>query len=64
MLDVGTNNPALLNDPSYVGVRHKRLEGAEYYEMVDEFIEAVFQRWPGVVVQFEDFESAKAGTND
>ena len=37
-----------------------RLEGDEYYDMVDEFMQAVFDRWPHVVVQFEDFESSKA----
>jgi len=60
VLDVGTNNQALLDDPDYVGVRERRLEGAEYYDMVDEFMEAVFERWPQVVVQFEDFETSKA----
>lgn len=60
MLDVGTNNEALLADPEYLGIKERRLEGAEYFDMVDEFIQAVFGRWPGVVVQFEDFESTKA----
>ena len=32
----------------------------EIYDMVDEFMQAVFDRWPNVVVQFEDFESSKA----
>ena len=60
MLDVGTNNKALLEDDEYVGVRRPRLEGDEYFDMVDEFMAAVFARWPGVVVQFEDFETSKA----
>jgi len=59
-LDVGTNNEALLKDESYVGIPKPRLEGDEYYEMVDEFMTAVFDRWPNTVVQFEDFESSKA----
>mmetsp|Transcript_37196 Transcript_37196/g.48084 ORF Transcript_37196/g.48084 Transcript_37196/m.48084 type:complete len:409 (+) Transcript_37196:78-1304(+) len=59
-LDVGTNNPALLNDPEYLGSKKPRLEGDEYYAMVDEFMHAVFTRWPDVVVQFEDFETSKA----
>jgi hypothetical protein len=42
------------------GVPMPRLEGDEYYDMVDEFMQAVFDRWPHVVVQFEDFESSKA----
>lgn len=59
-LDVGTNNPALVEDMDYLGSREKRLEGDEYWDMLDEFMHAVFTRWPGVVVQFEDFESSKA----
>ena len=53
VVDVGTNNEELLNDPEYIGVRERRLEGAEYFDMLDELIEAVFDRWPQVVVQFE-----------
>lgn len=60
MLDVGTNNEQLLDDPTYIGIRKKRLQGAEYFDMVDEFMNAVFRRWPSVVVQFEDFETSKA----
>jgi len=60
VLDVGTNNKDLLHDEDYVGVRQTRLQGEEYYEMCDEFMAAVFERWPGVVVQFEDFETPKA----
>jgi len=60
MLDVGTNNEELLKDEAYVGIAKRRLEGEEYFDMVDEFMQAVFDRWPNVVVQFEDFESSKA----
>lgn len=59
-LDVGTNNKDLLADQDYLGLHENRLTGPEYYEMVDEFMQAVFNRWPNVVVQFEDFESSKA----
>lgn len=38
-LDVGTNNESLLADPNYLGVREHRLDGPEYYEMVDEFMQ-------------------------
>lgn len=58
MLDVGTDNSALLDDPDYIGVRHKRLQGDEYFDLVDEFMSAVFSRWPGVVVQFEVCEAS------
>ncbi|XP_073027748.1 NAD-dependent malic enzyme 59 kDa isoform, mitochondrial-like isoform X2 [Primulina eburnea] len=56
MLDVGTNNPKLLEDPLYLGLRQPRLEGDEYLAIVDEFIEAIHTRWPKAVVQFEDFQ--------
>jgi hypothetical protein len=41
MLDVGTNNPDLISDPSYLGSKTPRLEGDEYFSMVDEFMHAV-----------------------
>lgn len=60
VLDVGTNNEELLNDPFYLGVPKRRLSGKPYYELVDEFMQAVRYRWPKVLVQFEDFSSDKA----
>lgn len=39
MLDVGTNNPELLKDPSYVGIQQPRLVGDEYFALVDEFMQ-------------------------
>src|SRR6202165_6071509 len=55
MLDVGTNNEALLKDPYYVGLRQHRLRGAEYDALVEEFVSAATSVFPGVVIQFEDF---------
>lgn len=46
VLDVGTNNQDLLNDPLYLGMSHPRLEGEEYYSFVDEWVTAVTSRWP------------------
>ncbi|GFH53301.1 NAD-dependent malic enzyme [Chaetoceros tenuissimus] len=60
VIDVGTNNEELLEDDFYLGVQKKRLNGPEYYQLVDEFMQAVRHRWPNVLVQFEDFSSDKA----
>lgn len=54
-LDVGCNNASLLNDSMYMGWKHPRITGKDYYEFVDEFIRAVKLRWPKVLLQFEDF---------
>ncbi|KAG9441118.1 hypothetical protein H6P81_016972 [Aristolochia fimbriata] len=56
MLDVGINNEKLLGDSLYLGLRQPRLEGDEYLSVVDEFMEAVYARWPKAIVQFEDFQ--------
>ncbi len=60
ILDVGTNNKKLLNDPLYMGIPQQRLRGKAYLELVDEFIEAVNHRFPNVLVQLEDFATQNA----
>jgi malate dehydrogenase (oxaloacetate-decarboxylating)(NADP+) len=60
MLDVGTNNEALLSDPLYLGLRQKRLSGQAFDEIVEEFILASQEVFPGVIVQFEDFANHNA----
>jgi malate dehydrogenase (oxaloacetate-decarboxylating)(NADP+) len=60
MLDVGTNNETLRNDPLYLGIKHARLTGAAYDDLVDEFITATQEVFPGSVVQFEDFANHNA----
>lgn len=60
MLDVGTNNEKLLNDPMYMGARHKRIEQKQYDEFIDLFVQAVKRRWPQALLQFEDFAQNNA----
>ena len=59
-LDVGTNNKTLLADPFYMGMRHPRVDSRSYHAFVDQFINAVQERWPGVLIQFEDFAQPNA----
>lgn len=60
MLDAGTDNESLREDPWYLGMTHPRLKGEEYYSLVHEFVKSVHHRWPNAVLQFEDFSSDKA----
>lgn len=59
-LDVGTNNQQLLNDPIYMGWREPRISGDEYYAFVETVIQAIQQRWPDALIQFEDFAQKNA----
>jgi len=60
LLDVGTDNELLLNDPIYIGWQHKRMRGAEYDEFVEAFVVAVHKRWPHILLQWEDFAGINA----
>ena len=60
LLDVGTDNEALLNDPIYVGWQHKRVRGQEYDDFVEAFVSAVQRRWPNILLQWEDFAGSNA----
>jgi malate dehydrogenase (oxaloacetate-decarboxylating)(NADP+) len=60
MLDMGTNNDSLLTDPLYIGVPERRVRGAAYDELVDEFVTAVQAVFPRVCIQLEDFGNLNA----
>ncbi len=60
MLDVGTNNEELLNDPLYLGIKQHRLHGNEYDALVEEFVQSVQIKFPRALIQFEDFLTPNA----
>jgi malate dehydrogenase (oxaloacetate-decarboxylating) len=60
LLDVGTNNQALLDDPLYIGWPEPRISGTEYDEFVDQVLQAIRAKWPGALIQFEDFGTRNA----
>lgn len=55
MIDVGTNNPKLLNDPLYLGLRHKRITGKNYDDFIAKFVMTVKEKFPHVFLHWEDF---------
>ncbi len=60
LLDVGTNNRERLDDPLYVGWRHERVGGEDYYAFIDTFVRAVERKFPGALLQWEDFAQPHA----
>ena len=60
LLDVGTNSKNLSEDPTYLGWRHERIKGDDYYAFVDQFVNAVKKKFPHVILQFEDFAQPHA----
>jgi len=60
VLDVGTNNAERLNDPEYIGWRHERISGQEYFDFIDQFVQAVKEELPGACLQWEDFATPHA----
>lgn len=59
-LDVGTDNEGLRADPLYIGLDQPRLRGPAYDALIDEFMAAAFQVFPGAMVQLEDFGTHNA----
>lgn len=60
ILDVGTDNEENLKDPLYIGWRHGRVRGQDYDDFVEEFVRAIDERWPHVMLQWEDFAKSNA----
>lgn len=59
-LDVGTNNESLLNNPAYLGLKHRRVTGAAYDQLIDGFVTAAHELFPSALLHFEDFGRANA----
>ena len=60
MLDVGTDNQELLDDPLYLGITCRRVRGSAYLELMEEFIAAIEDAFPHALIQFEDFLTPNA----
>jgi malate dehydrogenase (oxaloacetate-decarboxylating) len=60
VLDVGTDNVELLDDPQYLGWRHRRIDDDEYYAFIDKFVATVHAQLPDVLLQWEDFATTHA----
>lgn len=60
VLDVGTDNLELLNDPGYLGVRHARVRGERYDEFVDQFVKTTHKLFPKAMLHWEDFGASNA----
>jgi malate dehydrogenase (oxaloacetate-decarboxylating) len=60
VLDVGTNNKALKENPYYQGIKEDRVRGARYDQFIDKFIKALKKRFPKVLLQWEDFAKDNA----
>ncbi|KAF6238968.1 hypothetical protein HO173_002840 [Letharia columbiana] len=57
MLDLGTGNKSLREDPLYMGSRREKVSAQEEKEFLDELMVALTEKWPGIVIQFEDFKN-------
>jgi malate dehydrogenase (oxaloacetate-decarboxylating) len=60
LLDAGTNNSNLIVDPLYLGWRHERIRGQEYDDFIEAFVQAVIRKFPGALLQWEDFSKDNA----
>lgn len=55
IIDAGTNNEKLLNDPLYLGNKHRRIRGKKYYDFIDKFVYTSLKLFPDVLIHWEDF---------
>jgi malate dehydrogenase (oxaloacetate-decarboxylating) len=55
VLDVGTDNPALLTDPLYLGTRHARVRGERYDAFIDAYVDTARRMFPNALLHWEDF---------
>lgn len=62
VLDVGTNNQKLINDPLYLGNRHPRVRGKEYFDFIDKFVTTAEKLFPRLYLHWEDFGRSTAAT--
>jgi malate dehydrogenase (oxaloacetate-decarboxylating) len=60
VLDMGTDNAELVDDPLYLGWRHRRIDDDDYYAFIDQFVTAVREQLPNVLLQWEDFATVHA----
>lgn len=60
VLDLGTDNETLLNDPLYVGLRQRRLDDEASEAFVDIFMREMHKNFPNMLIQFEDFHTTLA----
>ncbi|EOP75642.1 NAD-dependent malic enzyme [Bacillus cereus] len=60
VLDVGTNNEELLQDPLYIGNRHERVRGEKYDEFIDAYVEKSLEMFPNALLHWEDFGNVNA----
>ena len=59
-LDVGTDNEALLNDPTYLGNRHARVRGERYDALIANYLKTAAEMFPNALLHFEDFGPSNA----
>ncbi len=60
VLDMGTDNPALLNDKMYIGNRHGRIRDQRYDDLIDAYVTAATKLFPHAMLHWEDFGASNA----